>query len=245
MTACLVVYVLLVSWLYVSVEYALVHQIGFGALSVGVMLATWNHPDPSRSTRQPRTPLMGVGTVERQHHDHHHDHHNDHYQHQHQHQLTRNTRLAACLFVGGFVLWNLDNVFCDQIRTARKWMIVDLSSEQYGYAANTLFRAFVVFHVRSLTTLVSGLFQLHAWWHILSGLGGHLILLCLIWKQEPDARLTWKWWLLPWLVIPRLKDKYEECDEYDDGDDDDDKRHHVKDNQHAGIVFDSRLTRRV
>uniref|UniRef100_A0A3P8VWG1 Alkaline ceramidase n=1 Tax=Cynoglossus semilaevis TaxID=244447 RepID=A0A3P8VWG1_CYNSE len=61
---------------------------------------------------------------------------------------------SLCIFLLGFLLWNIDNIFCDS-----------LASRQ------------------SLPPAVGVLTQFHAWWHIFTGLGSylHILLLCGVW----------------------------------------------------------------
>lgn len=60
--------------------------------------------------------------------------------------LIRNLLSQSILFYGlGFLLWNVDNQFCPQIRAIRA----------------------------SLPSSVAWIFQLHAWWHVFTGLGGY------------------------------------------------------------------------
>lgn len=47
------------------------------------------------------------------------------------------------MFVGGFFLWNMDNIFCHHLKTAR---------HQIGLPWSVVLEA-------------------HGWWHILTGLG--------------------------------------------------------------------------
>lgn len=53
------------------------------------------------------------------------------------------------IFLGGFLIWNLDNVFCSQVRQWR--------------------------HAVGLPWAV--LLEGHAWWHLMTGLGGKYRLL--------------------------------------------------------------------
>ncbi|XP_026871252.2 alkaline ceramidase 3 isoform X1 [Electrophorus electricus] len=56
---------------------------------------------------------------------------------------------SLSIFLLGFVLWNIDNIFCDSLRAARQ----------------------------RLPPVVGAVTQLHAWWHILTGLGSYLHIL--------------------------------------------------------------------
>uniref|UniRef100_A0A6I8P357 Alkaline ceramidase n=1 Tax=Ornithorhynchus anatinus TaxID=9258 RepID=A0A6I8P357_ORNAN len=53
------------------------------------------------------------------------------------------------IFLLGFLLWNIDNIFCEFLRTLRA----------------------------SMPPVVGAVTQLHAWWHILTGLGSYLHIL--------------------------------------------------------------------
>uniref|UniRef100_W5KG85 Alkaline ceramidase n=1 Tax=Astyanax mexicanus TaxID=7994 RepID=W5KG85_ASTMX len=64
---------------------------------------------------------------------------------------------SLTVFLLGFVLWNIDNIFCDSLATRQ-----------------------------SLPPVVGAVTQLHAWWHILTGLGSYLHILlfvCGIWPM--------------------------------------------------------------
>ncbi|MBN3324943.1 ACER3 ceramidase, partial [Atractosteus spatula] len=56
---------------------------------------------------------------------------------------------SLSVFMMGFVLWNIDNIFCDTLREARQ----------------------------RLPAVVGAVTQFHAWWHILTGLGSYLHIL--------------------------------------------------------------------
>ncbi|KAM9455384.1 alkaline ceramidase 3 [Clarias gariepinus] len=56
---------------------------------------------------------------------------------------------SLSVFLLGFLLWNIDNVVCDTLRATRK----------------------------RLPPVVGAVTQLHAWWHILTGLGSYLHIL--------------------------------------------------------------------
>uniref|UniRef100_A0A671LL57 Alkaline ceramidase n=1 Tax=Sinocyclocheilus anshuiensis TaxID=1608454 RepID=A0A671LL57_9TELE len=56
---------------------------------------------------------------------------------------------SLSVFLLGFVLWNIDNIFCDSLRATRQ----------------------------RLPPVVGAVTQLHAWWHILTGLGSYLHIL--------------------------------------------------------------------
>ncbi|XP_029111229.1 alkaline ceramidase 3-like isoform X1 [Scleropages formosus] len=56
---------------------------------------------------------------------------------------------SLTVFLMGFLLWNIDNIFCDTLRDAR----------------------------RKLPPIVGAVTQFHAWWHILTGLGSYLHIL--------------------------------------------------------------------
>uniref|UniRef100_A0A673LAU4 Alkaline ceramidase n=1 Tax=Sinocyclocheilus rhinocerous TaxID=307959 RepID=A0A673LAU4_9TELE len=56
---------------------------------------------------------------------------------------------SLSVFLLGFILWNIDNIFCDSLRATRQ----------------------------RLPPVVGAVTQLHAWWHILTGLGSYLHIL--------------------------------------------------------------------
>ncbi|TRY56321.1 hypothetical protein DNTS_031854 [Danionella cerebrum] len=89
---------------------------------------------------------------------------------------------SLSVFLLGFVLWNIDNMMCDSLRSAR-----DI-----------------------LPPVVGAVTQLHAWWHILTGLGSYLhILLSLqirstYLKHRPKVQFLCGVW--PMLHIESQKD---------------------------------------
>nr|XP_057943814.1 alkaline ceramidase 3 isoform X2 [Doryrhamphus excisus] len=88
------------------------------------------------------------------------------------------TSLGVFLF--GFLLWNIDNIFCDSLRTSRQ----------------------------TLPSGVGVLTQFHAWWHIFTGLGSYLhILLSLqirstYLKYRPKVKQVPYWWPVQNFVPP-------------------------------------------
>ncbi|KAK7125550.1 hypothetical protein R3I93_021045 [Phoxinus phoxinus] len=56
---------------------------------------------------------------------------------------------SLTVFLLGFVLWNIDNILCDSLRATRQ----------------------------RLPPVIGAVTQLHAWWHILTGLGSYLHIL--------------------------------------------------------------------
>uniref|UniRef100_A0A671KU08 Alkaline ceramidase n=1 Tax=Sinocyclocheilus anshuiensis TaxID=1608454 RepID=A0A671KU08_9TELE len=56
---------------------------------------------------------------------------------------------SLSIFLLGFVLWNIDNIFCDSLRATRQ----------------------------QLPPVVGAVTRLHAWWHVLTGLGSYLHIL--------------------------------------------------------------------
>jgi len=83
---------------------------------------------------------------------------------------------------GAFLLWNMDNRFCGKLRAMR---------EQLGVFAPLL--------------------QLHAWWHILTGIGtyvymvGNQFLRILMLEMEEEFEIRWKLGMIP--VVARVEEK--------------------------------------
>ncbi|KAK5654777.1 hypothetical protein OQA88_6813 [Cercophora sp. LCS_1] len=82
------------------------------------------------------------------------------------------------MFLGGFILWNLDNVFCRHLKDARN-------------------------HVQLPWAVV---LEGHGWWHILTGLGAYHLILWRVWVntcldgKEQDFVLDY----VPWKSIPQV-----------------------------------------
>lgn len=57
--------------------------------------------------------------------------------------LTRGLLLGILMFLAGFVLWNVDNLFCHHLTASKKQMLLPWSL----------------------------VLETHGWWHILTGLG--------------------------------------------------------------------------
>ncbi|GAB1603507.1 alkaline ceramidase 3-like [Argonauta hians] len=84
------------------------------------------------------------------------------------------------IYLFGFLLWNIDNVFCHRVRSFR-WKLGSLGP----------------------------ISQLHAWWHLLAGVGTYLaIIFCihtryLFLKKEPTIKFIVGF--LPYIDVPRVK----------------------------------------
>ena len=79
---------------------------------------------------------------------------------------------SLCLFMFGFLAWNLDNNFCSHLRYAY-WR----SMRMMGSLAQLLLSRFCRQARHSVSRVVRPVTQLHAWWHILAGLGTYLALM--------------------------------------------------------------------
>ncbi|KAK1827202.1 ceramidase-domain-containing protein [Podospora conica] len=92
-------------------------------------------------------------------------------------QIQQLSLAGIYMFVGGFFLWNMDNIFCHHLKTAR---------HQIGLPWSVVLEG-------------------HGWWHILTGLAYHLILwrvwvnTCLDGKEK-EFMLDWT----PWRSIPQV-----------------------------------------
>lgn len=74
------------------------------------------------------------------------------------------------MFVGGFFLWNMDNIFCHHLKTAR---------HQIGLPWSVVLEA-------------------HGWWHILTGLGtGTSPPLILDFDADSNFR---RWYVFFWVL---------------------------------------------
>mmetsp|Transcript_8204 Transcript_8204/g.15223 ORF Transcript_8204/g.15223 Transcript_8204/m.15223 type:complete len:286 (-) Transcript_8204:248-1105(-) len=93
-------------------------------------------------------------------------------------ELSGVLKLGSMAFGGAYVLWNIDNVFCSYIRRARKTA---------GWP-------------------VEHLSQLHAWWHVGTGIGTYcFVVFCSMLRQlecgESRPRLRWSV-LAPGVAVP-------------------------------------------
>ncbi|KAK7090799.1 alkaline ceramidase 3-like [Littorina saxatilis] len=82
-------------------------------------------------------------------------------------------------YMSGFLLWNIDNVYCQNLRSFRRDQI---------------------------HTAATPLFECHAWWHILAGMGTYLCLLFLthmrytILNKSPELKFLFGF--LPYVSVP-------------------------------------------
>ncbi|XP_044306065.1 alkaline ceramidase 3 isoform X1 [Varanus komodoensis] len=88
---------------------------------------------------------------------------------------------SLTIFLLGFFLWNVDNIFCEKLRAIRE----------------------------SLPPLVSVVTQFHAWWHIFTGLGSYLHILFSLYsrtlylKYRPKVKFLFGIW--PVLLVELTK----------------------------------------
>ncbi|KAF3086337.1 hypothetical protein TWF569_000763 [Orbilia oligospora] len=68
---------------------------------------------------------------------------------------------GICVFLAGFGVWNLDNIYCQQLRRWRREV-----GMPWGFVS-----------------------ELHAWWHLLTGIGSYILL---VWGQYLRATLDGK-----------------------------------------------------
>ncbi|KAL0475511.1 alkaline phytoceramidase [Neurospora intermedia] len=86
--------------------------------------------------------------------------------------------VSIITFVGGFFIWNMDNIFCRHLTTAKNQLKLPWSIVLEG----------------------------HGWWHILTGLGAYEMILWRIWLvrclggEEEKFMLDWR----PWRSIPQV-----------------------------------------
>nr|XP_009505996.1 PREDICTED: alkaline ceramidase 3-like [Phalacrocorax carbo] len=79
---------------------------------------------------------------------------------------------SLTVFLMGFFLWNVDNIFCDKLRALRERM----------------------------PPVVGAVTQFHAWWHILTGLGSYLHILLSLYtrtlflKHRPKVKFVFGIW---------------------------------------------------
>ncbi|XP_025079585.1 alkaline ceramidase 3-like [Pomacea canaliculata] len=92
--------------------------------------------------------------------------------------------VSSGTYLSGFLLWNVDNIFCHQLRSLRR--------EQLHSAATPLF-------------------ECHAWWHILAGTGTYLSLVFVahtryfILGRSPQLKFLFGFW--PYVSVPPASKK--------------------------------------
>ncbi|KAI3653235.1 hypothetical protein MP228_002660 [Amoeboaphelidium protococcarum] len=86
-------------------------------------------------------------------------------------------------YIAAFTLWNIDNLACDYIRSLRNYINAQLPKVLIKYIQKltglNLRNGLVEIVITTCLWLSSGVLQLHAWWHILSGLGSYCSMLFL------------------------------------------------------------------
>ncbi|BFZ00236.1 hypothetical protein BsWGS_03275 [Bradybaena similaris] len=103
--------------------------------------------------------------------------------------LTMNCKKAIFIiglgsYLLGFLLWNIDNLYCHQLRYLRKHKLADSSGM---------------------------LTECHAWWHVFTGIGAYLGILfalhtrCLYLQRKPTLKLFLGFW--PYVSLPPLTEK--------------------------------------
>jgi dihydroceramidase len=141
---------------YLALPNPVLHQVSYGAIQIATALRVLYLLYSSRS------PLVSAP--------------------EQRERIRASYRFGAAVFIFGFVVWNIDNIFCEGLRVLRA---------KVGNVPGILFEG-------------------HAWWHILTGYGAyHLVcsasLLSLSLRVSPDAYTyanggTWKGFLLPRVV---------------------------------------------
>ena len=69
------------------------------------------------------------------------------------------------MFLAGFCLWNMDNIFCHHLTTGKQQMLLPWSAVLEG----------------------------HGWWHILTGLGELILILLLVRVNDADVETGSMW----------------------------------------------------
>lgn len=109
--------------------------------------------------------------------------------------LSISGRLGVFCFLFGFFLWNLDNIYCDLLRSTRHEIVRGITdhiiSGQVGYI---------------LGSTVASPLQLHAWWHIWTSLGAYHTIFYFQWCRfvrgsGPSLKTTNVKWLMNLIPI--------------------------------------------
>ncbi|KAJ6089749.1 hypothetical protein N7467_004965 [Penicillium canescens] len=131
----------------------------------------WRHSTEEDRLERQRKGLP-VPTKERQHYENVRD------------QKTLNTMwfmvtYGLIMFLGGFFIWNLDNVFCSQVRQLRRKVGLPWGLVLEG----------------------------HGWWHVMTGLGAYLYIIWGIWlrhclnNRQDEYHLRWaRFWHIPEVI---------------------------------------------
>ena len=87
--------------------------------------------------------------------------------------------MGLTIFLGGFIVWTLDNEYCSTVRGWRR---------EIGLPWGMLLEG-------------------HGWWHLMTGVGAYLCLVWGIWlrhclnERQDEFELNWpKWYYLPEIV---------------------------------------------
>ncbi len=95
-----------------------------------------------------------------------------------------------------FALWNVDNLLCDHVRGVRNFITGNLHSDKLTDPVLSISNSASpqwLLHIAG--SVVTSVFQLHAWWHLLSGYGAYMNILFWHWHRSQDLgqRMVFKW----------------------------------------------------
>lgn len=87
--------------------------------------------------------------------------------------------ISFLTYMSGFILWNIDNIFCHRLRTLRRDAVHEAATP---------------------------LFECHAWWHILAGTGTYLCLLFVTYMRytilNMNPKVKFLFFVCPYVTVP-------------------------------------------
>lgn len=87
--------------------------------------------------------------------------------------------LGIVVFLLGFFLWNIDNIFCQHLRNVRHSILLPWAM----------------------------VFEGHAWWHLFTGLGAYYLIMWRLWLERclngDEIKMSLKW-PSPFTSVPRV-----------------------------------------
>lgn len=92
----------------------------------------------------------------------------------------------------GFGLWNLDNLLCHDLRQLRNHLTNEIPSNLHNHIKQNdhVQKFFLSEFIPRALWAFSGIFQLHAWWHVLSGLGSYHVIMFFQWLRAGQGKFS-------------------------------------------------------
>jgi len=154
----LIVYSLVVTFIYIFLNIPVIQNIVYGFLAVLAALRMFYLAFSTGRTDERKIYGMHISADQRR-------------------QMQRIVVFSGLIYLGGFVLWNIDNVFCAQLTAIKRWI---------GPA-------------------LAPFFEFHALWHLFTGTGCYLqVLMGLHYRalrKEYGSQITYLFHLIPYVKI--------------------------------------------